>query len=357
MVTADRPPRNAFVKAVRHIYNPIGFSKGYNAILWFITCGALFGFSLAKLPAIDLYGQFCNLNEDTTGAAGPGECFHYLQPPYSIGIVLHLACILPAGVLACFQFVPAIRHKLIILHRVNGYIVLLLTLVGMAGVFMIAPVSYGGTVDIQAGIGILAVMFLGALAMAMINIKKLQIEQHRAWMMRAWVYAGAVITLRLIQILTGYIISSFDSYYVAMPCDKLAFTVADDAIMRESYPECAPFLSNQELGHFASVRARLMGSEDAAEAAAALSVGFGVGLWMAALLHLLAVEIYFNLTPVEHERLRQYSYKRQLEAGMKNAGYAGLTVDRFGDSEKWVPKPIFSSTEMVTRSTAYEPLL
>lgn len=43
------------------------------------------------------------------------------------------------------------------------------------------------------------------------------------------------------------------------------------------------------------------------------------------------------LTPAEHERLRNVSYQRQLEAGMKNPGRAGLTVDRFGDAEKWIP--------------------
>lgn len=45
-----------------------------------------------------------------------------------------------------------------------------------------------------------------------------------------------------------------------------------------------------------------------------------------------------KLTPAESERLRNVSYQRQLEAGMKNPGRAGLTVDRFGDSEKWSPK-------------------
>ncbi|UKZ75119.1 hypothetical protein TrVFT333_002791 [Trichoderma virens FT-333] len=336
MVKSDRLPRNAFVKAARHLYNPIGSAKGYNTVLWFITCGALLGFSLAKLLAIGLRGQFCNLGQDTVGTAGPGKCFYYLQPPYSIGIVLHPACILPAGILTCFQFVPVIT----ILHRVNGYIVLLLTLVGMAGAFISTPVSYGGAFEIQTGIGVLSVAFLVCLAMAVINIKRLQIEQHRAWMIRAWVYTGSVITLRLIQILTAYIVSSLDTYYISMPCDKLAFTVANDTVTRESYPECAGFLSVQSTGHFASVRARLSGSVNAAEAAAALNVGFGVGLWLAAFIHVIAVEIYLNLTPAEHERLREYSYKRQVEAGRKNPGRAGLTVDRFGDAEIWAPKSV-----------------
>lgn len=45
-----------------------------------------------------------------------------------------------------------------------------------------------------------------------------------------------------------------------------------------------------------------------------------------------------RLTPMEHERLRNISYTRQLEAGMPNPGSAGLTADRFGDAKKWVPE-------------------
>lgn len=44
-----------------------------------------------------------------------------------------------------------------------------------------------------------------------------------------------------------------------------------------------------------------------------------------------------HLTPKEAERLRCVSYQRQLEAGMKDPGCAGLTADRLGDSDKWIP--------------------
>ncbi len=38
-----------------------------------------------------------------------------------------------------------------------------------------------------------------SLALGVYNIKRLQIEQHRAWMMRAWVYFASSITIRVIQ--------------------------------------------------------------------------------------------------------------------------------------------------------------
>jgi hypothetical protein len=42
-----------------------------------------------------------------------------------------------------------------------------------------------------------------------------------------------------------------------------------------------------------------------------------------------------HLTPKEAQRLRKVSYQRQLEAGMKNPGSAGLTSDRLGDADQW----------------------
>jgi hypothetical protein len=44
-----------------------------------------------------------------------------------------------------------------------------------------------------------------------------------------------------------------------------------------------------------------------------------------------------RLTPKESNRLRHVSYERQLERGMSRPGYAGLTVERFGDAEPFQP--------------------
>jgi hypothetical protein len=58
--------------------------------------------------------------------------------------MLHLFCILPAGMLVCFQFIPVIRHKLIILHRINGYTVILLSTIANVGAIIVAPHAMGG---------------------------------------------------------------------------------------------------------------------------------------------------------------------------------------------------------------------
>jgi hypothetical protein len=62
-----------------------------------------------------------------------------------------------------------------------------------------------------------------------------------------------------------------------------------------------------------------------------------MSVWIALIIHAIGVEIYLNLTLAENERLRAVAYQRQLEAGFKNPGSAGLTVDRFGDAPRWHP--------------------
>lgn len=55
---------------------------------------------------------------------------------------------------------------------------------------MITRHAFGGTLATQYATGLLCIAFVGALVMAYINIKRLQIEQHRAWMLRAWFYVS-----------------------------------------------------------------------------------------------------------------------------------------------------------------------
>lgn len=190
MAAPTRPPANAFVAKARKVYNPIGFSKGYNFILWFIFAGAMFGFALARMMFLNYNNIYCNPNSKGNGA-GPGECWSYNRKDlYKIGIKMHLYTIIPASFLVVFQFVPFIRYKALLFHRMNGYIVVVLAVIGTVGAIIIAPVAFGGALSIRAAVGLMSIMFLGSLFLAIWNIKTLQLEQHRAWMLRAWFYVS-----------------------------------------------------------------------------------------------------------------------------------------------------------------------
>ncbi|KAK8000236.1 hypothetical protein PG990_012836 [Apiospora arundinis] len=338
MGAPSRPPANGFAAAARKVYNPVGFSKGYNFVLWFIFAGAMFGFILARLPYLNFYGIYCNTKGSGGLGALPGECYYYLNfDRYKVGITLHLACILPAALLAILQFTPYIRYKAIILHRVCGWLAILLSVIGIAGALMIAREAFGGGIEAQAITGVLAIVFLGSLLLAVINIKKLQIEEHRKWMLRAWFYGGCIITMRIILIITVNITAS-SGYQATMPCVKVNSILQSEEKLVQSYPACAAFVNGTNPDQYTMIDANFNGN-DAAQIAASIDITAGMALWLAFIIHAVGVEIYLRLTPAEHNRLRAISYQRQLAAGVRNPGSAGLTVDRLGDSDGlWKPR-------------------
>ncbi|KAK4178157.1 hypothetical protein QBC36DRAFT_210132 [Triangularia setosa] len=324
----------------RKIYNPIGFTKFYNFILFFIFGGALLGFTLARFQYLSFDHGLCPQGGVTL------DCYYYTPGSLDkIGIQIHLSAILPASFLAFFQFVPVIRHKLLIFHRVNGYVIVLLSFVSTAGALMLVRNTQGGPIETQLGIGVLSFMFIVSLGLAIYNIKRLQIEQHRAWMLRAWSYAGSIITMRLAMMAIAHVLGNYEhlgrGYSHAMPCVKVTYLMFGQVErILEKYPACAQFFDGSVSGQAVAVSADVNG--DLAEVVALYNMIFGAAFWLSVALHAAGVEIYLHLTPAEADRLRNVSYQRQLEAGMKKPGRAGLTADKLGDAPEWVPNSTLS---------------
>ena len=200
---------------------------------------------------------------------------------------------------------------------------------------MIAPHAFGGDLSVQTGVGTLVLITSIGLALAIYNVKRLQIDQHRAWMLRTWFYFGSIITLRIIMISGTAIISTMGRYQFPMECAKLDYIMEDRISVLAAYPGCISYYNNADPGQMVLVQADLNGS--VAQVAAGLNMTFGVALWLALLIHAIGVEIYLQLTPRESQRLRQVSYEKQLEAGFKHPGSAELTADRLGDAHPRQP--------------------
>jgi Predicted membrane protein (DUF2306) len=285
----------------------------------------MLAFSLARLMYLDLPGKFAS-------GASPGEWYWFRSGHYRIGLTLHLGSVLPAGLLMVWQFVPTIRHRALLFHRINGYTVITLILVSHAGVLMIVRRSFGGDLATQAAFGLMVIATTVTLSLAIYNIRRLQIDQHRAWMLRTMFYMGTIITERLIMVIAAQIISAIGSYYTIFSCKELSFTLDGDPRDLESvYPQCTANSSANAIVHanFGNQQENI---------GASLRMTFGMAMWLAIFLHVLGVEVYLNLTPREARRLRQVSYERQLEAGFKNPGSAGLVVERLGDADVWRPE-------------------
>ncbi|CCT69026.1 uncharacterized protein FFUJ_07960 [Fusarium fujikuroi IMI 58289] len=306
----NKPQTLPYTTRLQRIYRAFGFTKGYSFVLWFLFGGAFLAFTLSRFIYLDFDGQLCPSEPPTNrpyGSRGavPGECYYYRHGVGKAGIIMHLAGILPAAVLVVFQFLPVIRHRALVVHRINGYIVLLLSTVGMIGVFMIARHTFGGTLEMQTVTGAASILFVTCMLLAYINIKKLQLEQHRAWMIRGWIIA---------------ILDSM--FYHNKP--------AVEAL----YPDCIGFYTGVTPDQRVIIKGTSGGRPD--EIAASLNSAFGASAWLALLIHTIAAELYLRLTSAESERLRKVSYRWQQNAGMKDPGNAGLTAQRLGDAEPWV---------------------
>lgn len=298
----------------------------------------MLGFTLARFSYLNIAGT---ASSSFASGAAPGEWYHYHDGIYRAGLTIHLAACLPAGFLMVWQFVPLIRHKLLLFHRINGYIIILLVLVSHIGAIIIARRAFGGSIEVQGGVGTMVILTTLSITMAYYNIKRLQIEQHRAWMLRAMFYMASIITDRIIMVVSAIVISKFGEYYQIQTCGELLFGISNVGEAIGRYPECASGGNDTRI----IVHADINGKSE--QVGASLGLSFGMALWLGLVLHIVGVEIYLSLTPRESDRLRKVSYQKQLEAGIKNPGSAGLTADRWGDAGEWSPGTPISHRQSV----------
>lgn len=132
-----------------------------------------------------------------------------------------------------------------------------------------------------------------------------------------------------------------EGYYEARPCSVIDFMFSGNRTLVESiHPDCKAFYTGDDPDRHVLIDAfGSNGSGEVDQASAQLNLSFNAAAWLAVTIHIIAVELYLHLTPAEAARLRRVSYQRQYEAGMRRPGNAGLTAERLGDAEPFVPPP------------------
>jgi hypothetical protein len=101
------------------------------------------------------------------------------------------------------------------------------------------------------------------------------------------------------MIISTVIISTNGQYYTVWPCAKIDTAVSDPSQLLQMYPTCESYLNGTNLEEMAIVTANLNGASGA-EVGAALSMSFGIAVWLATAIHAIGVEVYVCHICVSH---------------------------------------------------------
>jgi hypothetical protein len=291
----------ALGSAYRSVSWILGFKERFSLVLFIFFGGALVGFCLARTKMMSPY------NVRTLTIAG--EWYWYSKPLYKPNLFIHIYLTIIAGILAVFQFLPAIRRRAVIVHRINGYIVLALLIPGIVCGTIVGRPSFGGELNSQSAYYCLGSMIVVCAILGYTNVK--QTRKHRKWMLRTVALTGAPITTRLCMIAARKIITHIGTYYAVWRCDEIVValqsTFPPTPITEQPYVQCIEPGVNQE-NTFIPVLAAV--KKDTINFASSVRVTFGMALWIAMLVHVIGVEYYIRMTESSNQHRRGFVLER-----------------------------------------------
>ncbi|KAG9127150.1 hypothetical protein FRC07_000477 [Ceratobasidium sp. 392] len=245
----------------------LGFGERFSLLFFVLFGGALFGFCLARVIMM--------IPSNVETMTVPGEWYWYRESLYKRCIFIHIYLNIIAGIFAVFQFIPMIRRRKIILHRINGYFVLTTLL----------PATIAGSIVARSMIGFAAFMGIS-------NVRRTR--KHRKWMLRTVAYTSSAITGRILAIMTRAVISVSAPYYAVWTCDEVSFLLKNTSTATSMFPACAISEGADPKSVYVTVHASI--HKDPINFGSAQRVSFGMALWLAILIHAVAVEIYIRGT-------------------------------------------------------------
>ncbi|CAE6350997.1 unnamed protein product [Rhizoctonia solani] len=222
----------------------------------------------------------------------PEEYFSYKIRPYGSLLLIHLACILPASMLSIIQFIPRLRAKYMSWHRYAGRIINVLTMISSICGMAIGHVSFGGDLATQAMTITLGVITIYSIIAGWRAARQHKIEEHKVWMIRAWAYQMAIVTLRVIMPITLILLQAKGGHYVSMSCDEVANSLDNTDQFSREYPQCQPDWTGKPV-EYVSVEA---GVEEGLRLAAGARATFGMAGWVSIWIHFVATEYYISRT-------------------------------------------------------------
>ncbi|KAG8769304.1 hypothetical protein FRC12_005045 [Ceratobasidium sp. 428] len=285
---AAQVPKSSALLTLQSIYfgisGMLGFGERFSLLFFFLFGGALFGFCFSRVM------MMVPSNVETVTV--PGEWYWYSKTVFKRCIFVHIYLNIIAGIFAVFQFIPMIRRRKIILHRINGYFVLSMLLPATITGAIVARRAFGGELNSQAAFYILGSMIGFAAFMGISNVRRTR--KHRKWMLRTVAYTSSAITGRVLAIIVRAIVSVSAPYYAVWSCDEVSFLLKNTSAAASMFPACV--LSGGEDPKTVYVPVHASIHEDPINFGSAQRVSFGMALWLGILIHVVAVEIYIRGT-------------------------------------------------------------
>ncbi|KAG8993644.1 hypothetical protein FRB94_010495 [Tulasnella sp. JGI-2019a] len=262
----------------------MGFREKWSLLLFFIFGGALSAYCLAR-------AEFFNWNR-LQDLMSTGEWYLYRPEPYKGALIFHIYSSIFAGFWAPWQFIPAIRRQKMHLHRLNGYLTLILLIPSTVAGAVIARRAFGGAVDIQAANYAQGILIVFAAIKGYSHVKT-NTRKHRKWMLRTVAYLAASVTAKLTKLIASKIVSDVGSYYTIWTCAEVQFLqsigkgVPDFAA---AYPSC-----NTD-GDLSKIHLAIHAStvETPVNEGSAIREVSAMVLFVALLIHSLGIEIYIR---------------------------------------------------------------
>ncbi|KAJ7873750.1 hypothetical protein B0H13DRAFT_2348840 [Mycena leptocephala] len=214
------------------------------------------------------------------------------------------------GIAAVLQFIPAIRRRKIILHRLNGYGVLACLVVGNVSGAIVGRRSFGGELNVQSGYYAMGVMVVVSAIMGIYYVKK-DTRRHRKWMLRMVVYFSATISARLIMLSAASIITIIGTYYSVWRCDEVLNLLGKLETVQSSYPQCVAtgddFARAWVAVHSSTDDGLSMACYSTASHYSETSASAGMAIWIAILIHVVVVEFYIHKTEATNQVRLDYA--------------------------------------------------
>ncbi|KAJ7075997.1 hypothetical protein B0H15DRAFT_791108 [Mycena belliarum] len=199
----------------------------------------------------------------------------------------------------------------------SGYGVLFCLIAGNICGAIVGRRSFGGELNVQSAYYILGIMVVFAGLMGVYNVKK-DTRRHRKWMLRMVVYFATVISTRLIMLAAVRIVSNIGTYFSIWRCDEVLNILTDPQARRSAFPQC---VADGVTPSAVWVAVHASVHDGPLHLAAAVRAVQGMALWIATLIHIVAVEFYIHKTEASNQIRLGFVLEPLDYAGESNMSY------------------------------------